>query len=98
MKTSSRLASVSAGLSLTSFLISGSPGVGGITGTGLDFCSVPGSLLKLYLAVFGTRVTPSSFTYSDKFAPSLIFALKVNSTVLPALDFASSSVNFTVIF
>ena len=51
MKTSSRLANVSASLPFTSFFSSGSVGVGGMTGTGLELCSVPGSLLKLYLAV-----------------------------------------------
>ena len=47
MKTSSRFARVSSALPFTSFLISGSSGVGGVTGTSLESLCTPGLCGKL---------------------------------------------------
>ena len=62
MKTSSRLVRVSASLPLTSFLISGSSGLGGVTGTTFESLVKPGLFGRsaLYEAVFGTFTDLSS--------------------------------------
>ena len=79
-------------------MISGSPGVGGVTGTTFESFVTPGLFGRstLYCALFGTW-TLSSFTYPDRFAPSLILALKLSFTSFPPFAFTSSSVRVTLI-
>ena len=80
-------------------MISGSLGVGGVTGTTFESFVTPGLFGRstLYCALFGTCVCPSLVTYPDRFAPALILALKLSFTSLPPFAFTSSSVRVTLI-